>query len=72
MALDVHRFERAANLAVGLDRRAFMIVLEPFWTARFLVGWLGANAPCETNTVSGADWFSRCGGNYRTTTEIGE
>ncbi len=40
MALDVHRFERAANVAVGPDRRAFMIVLEPFWTARFLVGWL--------------------------------
>ena len=39
MALDVHRFERAANVAVGPDRRAFMIVLEPFWTARFLVGW---------------------------------
>ena len=39
MALDVHRFERAANVALGPDRRAFMIVLEPLWTARFLVGW---------------------------------
>ena len=37
MALDVHRFERAANDAAGLGWRAFMIVFGPFYMPHFLV-----------------------------------
>jgi hypothetical protein len=36
-ALDVHRFERAANDAAGLGGRALMIVFGPFCIAHFLV-----------------------------------
>jgi hypothetical protein len=71
VALDVHRFERAANDPAGLGWRALMIVFGPFLHGSLLDGCRQILRAKRSQFLQ-ADWFSRCGGTCRTTREIDE
>ena len=66
----VRRERRAMSIASSVQQMSWSVWIGAHsWLSSSHFGqlaswWLGANAPCEMNVVSGADWFSRCGGPY--------